>query len=41
MPDNILVELSMHFAVKIVNLTDMINGKGVLKNQILKSLKMI
>ena len=37
MPDNILVELSMHFAVKIVNLTDMINGKGVLKNQILKS----
>lgn len=37
MSDNILVDLSIQFAVKIVNLTDQIQGKGVLKNQILKS----
>ena len=34
---NLLVELSIEFAVKIVKLTDEIQGKGVLKNQILKS----
>lgn len=37
MSDNILVDLSIQFAVKIVNLTDGIQGKSVLKNQILKS----
>lgn len=37
MTDNLLVELSVEFAVKIVKLTDEIQGKGVLKNQILKS----
>ena len=37
MSDNILVDLSIQFAVKIVNLTDQIQGKSVLKNQILKS----
>jgi len=37
MSDNILVDLSIQFAVKIVNLTDEIQGKGILKNQILKS----
>ena len=37
MADNLLVELSIEFAVKIVKLTDEIQGKGVLKNQILKS----
>ena len=37
MSDNLLVELSIGFAVKIVKLTDEIQGKGVLKNQILKS----
>ena len=37
MSENLLVELSIEFAVKIVNMTDAIQGKGVLKNQILKS----
>ena len=37
MSDNLLIELSVDFAVKIVNITDEIQGKGVLKNQILKS----
>ncbi|MBR3961569.1 MAG: four helix bundle protein [Clostridia bacterium] len=37
MADNLLVELSIEFAVKIVKMTDKIQGKGVLKNQILKS----
>ncbi len=37
MAENALVDLSMDFAVKIVNLTEKIEGKGVLKNQILKS----
>lgn len=37
MSDNLLVQLSVEFAVKIVKLTDEIQGKGVLKNQILKS----
>ena len=37
MADNLLVELSIEFAVKIVKMTDEIQGKGVLKNQILKS----
>ena len=37
MSDNLLVELSIEFAVKIVKMTDAIQGKGVLKNQILKS----
>lgn len=37
MSDNLLVELSMEFAVNIVKMTDEIKGKGVLRNQILKS----
>ena len=37
MSENLLVELSIEFAVKIVNMTDAIQGKGALKNQILKS----
>lgn len=37
MSDNLLVELSIEFAVKIVKMTDEIQGKGVLRNQILKS----
>ena len=37
MSDNLLVELSIEFAVKIVKTTDEIQGKAVLKNQILKS----
>ncbi len=37
MSDNILVELSIEFAVNIVKMTDEIQGKGVLRNQILKS----
>ena len=37
MSDNILVDLSIDFAVKIVKMTDEIQGRGVLKNQILKS----
>ena len=37
MADNLLVELSIEFAVKIVKMTDKIQSKGVLKNQILKS----
>jgi len=37
MSDNFLVNFSIEFATKIVNLTEQIQGKGVLKNQILKS----
>ena len=37
MSDNFLVDFSIEFARKIVNLTEQIQGKGVLKNQILKS----
>ena len=37
MSDNFLVDFSVEFATKIVNLTEQIQGKGVLKNQILKS----
>ena len=37
MSDNFLVDFSIEFAVKIVKMTDKIQGKGVLKNQILKS----
>ena len=37
MTDNILVELSMDFAVSIVNLCDSIKGKSVLTNQIIRS----
>ena len=37
MSDNSVVDFSIEFAVKIVKLTDEIQGKGVLKNQILKS----
>ncbi len=37
MSDNLLIELSIEFAVKIVKLNDKIQGKGVLKTQILKS----
>ena len=37
MSDNILVELSIEFAVKIVKLTEQMDGRAVLRNQILKS----
>ena len=37
MKDNILVDLSMDFSVKIVNLCDSIKGKSVLTNQLLRS----
>ena len=37
MSDNLLIDLSIEFAVNIVKITDEIQGKGVLKNQILKS----
>ena len=37
MSDNFLVDFSIEFATKIVNLTEQIQGKRVLKNQILKS----
>lgn len=37
MSDNLLVELFVEFAVNIVKITDEIQGKGVLKNQLLKS----
>ena len=37
MSDNFLAGFSIEFAAKIVKLTDEIQGKGVLKNQILKS----
>ena len=37
MRDNILVDLSMDFSVKIVNLCDSIKGKSVLTNQLLRS----
>ena len=37
MANNILVDLSMDFAVDIVNLCDSIKGKSVLTNQILRS----
>ena len=37
MSDNFLVDFSIEFAVKNVKMTDKIQGKGVLKNQILKS----
>ena len=37
MTDNILVDLSMNFAVEIVSLCDSIKGKSALTNQILRS----
>ncbi len=37
MTDNILIDLSMDFAVDIVNMCDGIKGKGALVNQILRS----
>ena len=37
MSDNFLVDFPIEFATKIVNLTEQIQGKGVMKNQILKS----
>ena len=37
MTNNILVDLSMDFSVDIVNLRDMLKGKSVLTNQILRS----
>lgn len=37
MTDNILVDLSMDFSVKIVNLCDSIKGKSALTNQIIRS----
>ncbi len=37
MTDNILIDLSMDFAIQIVNMCENIKGKGVLTNQILRS----
>ena len=37
MSDNLLIELSVEFAVKIVKTTDQIQGRSALKNQILRS----
>ena len=37
MINNILVDLSMDFSVDIVNMCDMLKGKSVLTNQILRS----
>ena len=37
MTDNILIDLSMDFAIEIVNMCDGIKGKGSLVNQILRS----
>ena len=37
MTDNILIDLSMDFAVEIVNLCDSIKGKSILTNQIIRS----
>ena len=37
MTDNILIELSMNFAVEIVNLCENIKGKSALTNQLLRS----
>lgn len=37
MSDNLLIELSVEFAVKIVRITDQIQGRSALKNQILRS----
>ena len=37
MTDNILIDLSMDFAIEIVNMCESIKGKGVLTNQILRS----
>lgn len=37
MTDNILVDLSMDFSVKVVKLCETIKGKSVLTNQILRS----
>ena len=37
MSDNLLVELSVEFAVKIVKTTDQIQGRSALKNQMLRS----
>lgn len=37
MTDNILIDLSMDFAVSIVNLSDNLKGRSVLTNQLLRS----
>lgn len=37
MTDNILIDLSMDFSVAIVNLCDLIKGKSVLTNQLIRS----
>ena len=37
MTDNILIDLSMDFAISIVNMCESIKGKSVLTNQILRS----
>ena len=37
MTDNVLIDLSMDFAIQIVNMCESIKGKGVLTNQILRS----
>ena len=37
MTDNILIDLSMDFAISIVNMCENIKGKSVLTNQILRS----
>ena len=37
MTDNVLIDLSMDFAIQIVNMCESIKGKSVLTNQILRS----
>ena len=37
MPENILLDLSMQFAIDIVNLCESLKGKSVLTNQLLRS----
>ena len=37
MPENILLDLSMQFAIDIVNLYESLKGKSVLTNQLLRS----
>ena len=37
MTDNVLIDLSMDFAIEIVNMCENIKGKSALTNQILRS----
>ena len=37
MSDNLILDLSMQFAIDIVNLCDSLKGKSVLTNQLLRS----